>query len=333
MSLFDWIIDSIRWMQQTVFEGAVLPGLYAAGWMHLAEPMFDFTEWAVIGAIEIGLLAIVLGAMERVWPAEAVTDRAAIRTDMVYTLLHRLGGFALLTFALFQPLFDAIESSLRLSGFSRLNIDQLWPGVTDLPLVSFMMYLVVLDFIDYWLHRGQHRFDMWWQLHAVHHSQRQMTFWSDQRNHLLDDLLRDAVMAMVAILIGVAPGQFMLLVIASRVLQSLQHANLRLRWPGPLERVLVSPSFHRLHHAIGAGHEGPARGVNFAVLFPIWDILFRTADWRPGFVPTGIRDQLSGRDYGRGFWSQQWRALARIAGQDAPRGTQSVGVSAHGRGT
>jgi sterol desaturase/sphingolipid hydroxylase (fatty acid hydroxylase superfamily) len=62
--------------------------------------------------------------------------------------------------------------------------------------------------------------------------------------------------------------------------------------------------------------------VNFAVLFPIWDILFRTADWRPGFVPTGIRDQLSGRDYGRGFWSQQWRALERIAGQDAPRGTQ-----------
>jgi hypothetical protein len=113
MNLFDWIIESIRWMQQTVFEGAVLPGLYAAGWMHLAEPMFDFTEWAVIGAIEIGLLAIVLGAMERVWPAEAVSDRAAIRTDMAYTLLHRLGGFALLTFALFQPLFDAIESSLR----------------------------------------------------------------------------------------------------------------------------------------------------------------------------------------------------------------------------
>jgi hypothetical protein len=111
-----------------------------------------------------------------------------------------------------------------------------------------------------------------------------MTFWSDQRNHLLDDLLRDALLAMVAIAVGVAPGQFVALVIASRVLQSLQHANLRWRWPGGLERVLVSPSFHRLHHAMGIGHEGPARGVNFAVLFPVWDVLFRTADWRPGFI-------------------------------------------------
>jgi hypothetical protein len=95
-------------------------------------------------------------------------------------------------------------------------------------------------------------------------------------------------MALVALMIGVAPGQFVLLIIASRVLQSLQHANVRLRWPGAFERLLVSPSFHRLHHAMGIGHEGPARGVNFAVLFPVWDVLFRTADWRPGFVPTGI---------------------------------------------
>ena len=101
--------------------------------------------------------------------------------------------------------------------------------------------------------------------------------------------------------------------VASRVLQSLQHGNLRWRWGGIAERLLVSPSFHRLHHAIGYGHEGRARGCNFAVLFPVWDIVFRTADFRAGFLPTGIRDQLQGRDYGRGFWAQQWRALRRLA--------------------
>jgi sterol desaturase/sphingolipid hydroxylase (fatty acid hydroxylase superfamily) len=165
------------------------------------------------------------------------------------------------------------------------------------------------------MHRGQHRIGWWWSLHAVHHSQRQMTFWSDQRNHLLDDLIRDVAMALVAVAFGAEPGQFVALLIASRVLQSVQHANLRWRWPGPLEAVLVSPSFHRLHHAIGYGHEGAARGVNFAVLFPVWDVLFGTADWRPGFVPTGIRDQLEGRDYGRGFWSQQGRAIGRWFGR------------------
>lgn len=315
MNPLELISDGVQAAQQFLFETLVLPFLYRIGKMGLAEPMFEFTEWVVLGAIEILVLAIVLGWMERRWPAEPVTDRAAVRTDILYTLLHRLGGFALLVFAVVRPLLDALESQLRWWGLSRVNIDQIWPGVTDTPLISFVMYLVVLDFVDYWMHRGQHRFELWWSLHAVHHSQRQMTFWSDQRNHLLDDLLRDVVMALVALLIGVAPGQFVMLVIASRVLQSLQHANLRLRWPGRFERVLVSPSFHRLHHAIGAGHEGPARGVNFAVLFPVWDVVFRTADWRPGFVPTGIRDQLDGRDYGRGFWAQQWRACARWFGR------------------
>jgi sterol desaturase/sphingolipid hydroxylase (fatty acid hydroxylase superfamily) len=314
-TLAGWLDALVHVPQRWLFETLVQPLLFAAGWMRHAEALFDFTEWVVLGALECTVLAVVLGALERRWPAEPVTDRAAVRTDVLYTLLHRLGGFALGVFALLTPALDALEAALRLEGFSRINIDQLWPGVTDLPWVSFAIYLLLFDFVDYWLHRGQHRFDAWWALHAVHHSQRQMTFWSDNRNHLLDDLLRDAAMALVAVAFGASPEQFVALTIASRVLQSLQHANLRWRWPGPLERVLVSPSWHRLHHSIGHGHEGAARGVNFAVLFPVWDVLFRTADWRPGFLPTGIRDQLSGRDYGRGFWSQHTRAIGRLFGR------------------
>jgi len=312
-SLTGWIDSALAGAQGWLFEQAVQPLLFAAGLMRFAEQAFDATEWLVIGAIEVALLAALMPLAERRWPVEPVVDRRAIRVDVLYTLLHRLGAFALIAFALLTPAVDALESQLRLMGVSRFDLDGLWPGVTDVPLVSFVVYLVVLDLVDYWIHRGQHRFGWWWSLHAVHHSQRQMTFWSDNRNHLLDDLIRDALIAAVAILIGVAPAQFLLLTVASRVLQSVQHANLRWRWGGVAERLLVSPSFHRRHHAIGFGHEGPARGCNFAVLFPVWDGLFRTADWRPGFVATGIRDQVDGRDYGRGFWAQQWLALARLA--------------------
>ena len=272
------------------------------------------SEWVVLGVFEVVVLAVVLGGLERWRPLEPMTDRHAVRIDIVYTLLQRLGLFA--TFALVTPLVDWLEAEVRFAGLSRPSLDQLVPGITDTPFVSFVIYLVVLDLADYWIHRGQHRSRWWWQLHAVHHSQRQMTFWSDSRNHLLDDLLRDALLAALAVVVGVAPAQFVALTVLFRVLQSLQHANLRLRYGGLLERMLVSPSFHRLHHAIGYGHEGAARGVNFAVLFSWWDSLFGTADWRPGFVPTGIRDQLDGRDYGRGFWAQHWRALLRIAGRN-----------------
>jgi sterol desaturase/sphingolipid hydroxylase (fatty acid hydroxylase superfamily) len=311
MDPIGWLANGVNALQRAIFEGLVQPLLFAAGGMRYAEELYDLTEWVVLGAIEVTVLWLVLGAIERRWPVEPVTDRRAVRTDVVYTLLHRLGGFTLLMFALLTPAMDWIESEMRLLGVSRVNVDQLWPGVTDLAMVSFVIYLVLFDFVDYWLHRLQHRWPWWWALHAVHHSQRQMTLWSDNRNHLLDDLLRDAAMALVAVAVGVGPGQFVALLIATRMIQSLQHANLRLRYPGPMERWLVSPSFHRLHHAIGFGHEGAARGVNFAVLFPMWDRLFGTADFRPGFLPTGIRDQLDGRDYGRGFWSQQWRAFGR----------------------
>jgi sterol desaturase/sphingolipid hydroxylase (fatty acid hydroxylase superfamily) len=84
---------------------------------------------------------------------------------------------------------------------------------------------------------------------------------------------------------------------------------------GPLKHLLVSPQFHRRHHAIGYGHEGSKAGCNFAVLFPVWDMLFRTADFSNTYPATGIRDQLSGRDYGRGVIAQQWLGIKRIFGR------------------
>lgn len=313
--MMDWwlalFVETQRWLHESVVQ----PLLFEFGWVQYSEKAFDALEWVLIGAIEVVVLAIVLGALERRYPAEAPAGRSEWRIDVLYTLLRRLGVVPLVVFVLLTPLFDALEAQMRLIGVSRLQIDAFWPGVTDLPWVSFLLYLVLLDAVDYALHRAQHRFDWWWALHAVHHSQRQMTFWSDDRNHLLDDLIRDAVFASLALLIGVPPDQFIGIVVISRVLQSLQHANLRWRFGAIGERLLVSPSFHRLHHAVGYGHEGPARGCNFAVLFPIWDILFRTVDTRPGFVPTGIADQEHGVDYGRGFWAQQWRALRRMIGR------------------
>ncbi len=54
-------------------------------------------------------------------------------------------------------------------------------------------------------------------------------------------------------------------------------------------------------------------GCNFGVLLPWWDMLGGTADFERRFDPTGVRDQVEqGRDYGRGFWAQQWLGLRRL---------------------
>jgi len=306
--------------QQGLFESAVQPTMFAVGLGHLLEEGYAATGWLLVGLVQIAIMLAVIAPLQRWRPAEPVTDPSAIRTDIVYTLVHRLGLFRLGLFFTVEPLFDELIGRVHAAGLAGFHLDQAWPGVTDIPWIAFFIYLVVFDFVDYWIHRGQHGWRWWWSLHALHHSQRQMTMWSDNRNHLLDDLLRDGILVLVAQIIGVAPGQFVALVALTQLSESLQHANLRLAFGRWGERLWVSPRFHRLHHSIGLGHERRGRGSmgghNFGVLLPWWDMLLGTANFEHRLDPTGIRDQVEqGRDYGRGFWSQQWLGLKRLAGR------------------
>lgn len=309
-------VDLFLNLQQWLFEAVVQPLMFHAGLGNLVEQGYRATGWLLVGLLQIAVMLTLFRALERWRPVEPVTDRAAVRVDVVYTLIHRLGLFRLVLFFTLDPLWDLLIGQLRVAGLPTFVLDDLWPGVTDRALVSFVLYLLLFDLVDYLLHRAQHHFDWWWQLHAVHHSQRQLTMWSDNRNHLLDDVLRDSLFVVVALGVGIPPGQFIAVVACTQLLESLSHANVRLSFGPVLGRLLVSPRFHRLHHAIGLGHEsagpGTLGGHNFAVLFPLWDMLFGTARFDDRYEPTGIRDQLAGRDYGRGFWAQQWRGLQRL---------------------
>ncbi len=306
--------------QQWLFEAVVQPVLVVLGLGGLVEQAFDGSAWLLLGLLQMLFIAVVLGALERWRPVERVRDRATVWVDVLYTVIHRLGVFRLVLFFSLAPLIDDAFGALRSLGLPTWHLDQAWPGVTDLPWVSLAIYLVVFDFLDYWLHRAQHHFNWWWQLHSLHHAQQQMTKWSDNRNHLLDDLLRDTAMASAALLIGVAPSQFIAIVAITQLSESLQHANVRMSFGRIGERLWVSPRFHRLHHSVGVGHESPGRvlgGHNFAVLLPIWDTLFRTANYELArYEPTGVRDQTEQiRNYGTGFWQQQWLGLKRLAGK------------------
>jgi sterol desaturase/sphingolipid hydroxylase (fatty acid hydroxylase superfamily) len=325
----DALQDLFGTAQQWLFESVMQPAMFTLGLGHLLEDGYAAAGWLLVGLIQIAVLILLIGPLQRWRPVEAVTDRRAIRTDMLYTLIHRLGVFRVALFFLVDPLFDHFFGELHVAGYSPFQLDQASSFLADSPVLAFAVYLVVFDFADYWIHRAQHSFGWWWGLHSLHHSQRQMTMWSDNRNHLLDDLLRDTLLVLLAQVIGVAPGQFVAIVAITQLSESLQHANLRM-WFGRMgERLWISPRFHRRHHSIGVGHEGHGRegllvqgrstalgGHNFGVLLPWWDMLFGTADFQHRYDPTGVRDQVEkGREYGRGFWSQQWLGLKRLVGK------------------
>ncbi|NMM12032.1 MAG: sterol desaturase family protein [Rhodoferax sp.] len=316
----DFLANVFSDAQSWLFESLVQPLMFALGMGNLLVDGYNATGWLLVGLIQLAVLVAIIGPLQRWRPVEAVTDRAAVRVDMLYTVIHRLGLFRLVLFFSLDTVFDNLFGALRVAGFDTFQLDTLWPGVTDQALVSLVLYLLVMDALNYWIHRGQHQFEWWWQLHSLHHAQRQVTMWSDNRNHLLDDVIRDVIVVVVAQLIGIAPSQFVAIVALTQLSESFQHANVRI-WFGQIgERLWISPRFHRLHHSVGIGHESAGKhtlgGHNFGVLLPWWDMLFGTANFELRFDPTGVRDQVEqGRDYGRGFWAQQWLGLKRLAGR------------------
>ena len=315
--MIEWLIDTFSALQTLLFESVVQPIAFAWGAGNLLDVAYEGTGWLLIGLLQILLLLVFIAPLEKWRPFEPVTDAEGVKVDVIYTLIHRLGLFKLVMFFTFENAVETVFGMLRVHGLPTFNIDAIWPGVSDIAWVSFILYLVVFDFVHYLIHRGQHQLNRWWALHSLHHSQRQMTLWTDNRNHLLDDVITTLLLSVVAELIGVGPGQFIALVVLSQLSESFQHANIRCSFGWLGDRLWVSPRFHRLHHAIGIGHESAGRqtlgGHNFGVLFPWWDMVFKTADFSNRYDPTGVRDQVEeGRDYGQSFWAQQKLGFMRF---------------------
>jgi sterol desaturase/sphingolipid hydroxylase (fatty acid hydroxylase superfamily) len=314
------IANAYASVQEFLFANVVGPTLYQFDLMSWAEDVFDGIDWFLFGCVQLFLIIVLLRTWERLAPAEKQERFSkSSRADVLYTLFHRLGIFHGLIFICLSGFFFEMDSILHDFRFDRLNVESWWPGVTSIPVVSFLIYLILLDFVDYLYHRASHAFNWWWQLHALHHSQTVMTAWSDNRNNILDDIMRATFMAFFALLFGVSPGQFIMLIALSQFIQSWQHANIKVHL-GPAKYLLVSPIFHRMHHAVGYGHEaidkpGVLGGCNFGILFPWWDMLFGTAIFTKEVYPTGVRNLTVSEN----IITQQWQSLVRAIKEFKPK--------------
>jgi sterol desaturase/sphingolipid hydroxylase (fatty acid hydroxylase superfamily) len=292
------------WLQ----EHAVLPLLYQFGWMDWEEWSFGWTLFAVYGAAQVLITYAVCLPLEHYRPVETWPDKKAVAVDILYTLLSRVGVLPLVTFVLFTAIQMSLNGWLTDHGIVPPTIEGLVPWLLGKPVLTFVIYAIILDFAEYWRHRLSHVFNWWYSLHSLHHAQRQMTFWSDDRNHLLDDVIGFVWFMVVALIVGVPPMQFPMLVLVLRFLESLSHANTRVRFGWLGERLLVSPRFHRAHHGMLAAG---LHSVNYGAVLPWWDMLFGTADFSADFVATGDPTAEEAMATGS-YFAQQWAGLRRM---------------------
>ena len=154
--------------------------------------------------------------------------------------------------------------------------------VATLPLwLQAVIYLVVSDFLLYWIHRAFHQGALW-KYHAIHHAPQDLEWISAARFHPVNLALGTAAVDVLFLLGGISPNIFLVVGPFMTVTSGMVHANLNWTF-GPLRAVFVSPVFHRWHHA----EETP--NVNFASTFAVWDWLFGTY-----YMPAGKRPQTYG---------------------------------------
>ena len=143
--------------------------------------------------------------------------------------------------------------------------------LSELPLwLQALLFLVLSDFMLYWLHRMFHG-GAFWKYHAIHHSSEDLDWISAARFHPVNLFLGTIAVDVILLMAGISPNIMLWVGPFTTFHSAFVHANLS--WSlGPFKYVLATPVFHRWHHT--ALEQGG--NTNFAGTFPVWDILFGT---------------------------------------------------------
>jgi sterol desaturase/sphingolipid hydroxylase (fatty acid hydroxylase superfamily) len=167
-------------------------------------------------------------------------------------------------------------------------------GVIDplgLSSISIMVIFTVLlflfdDFTRFYLHYLLHKVPILWEFHKVHHSAKVLTPFTIYRSHPVESLLYAFRMALTqGFVVGLCyylfgPTLKMIDIVGANAFvfvfnffgSNLRHSHIWLSWGDKIERYIISPAQHQIHHSDNPKHFD----ANFGSAIAIWDRLFRS---------------------------------------------------------
>ncbi len=137
--------------------------------------------------------------------------------------------------------------------------------------LAIIIAFIVQDFSGYWLHRMNHRVNILWNRHIIHHSSEEFNLSCALRQEISAIVRFGAIFMIPAALLGISPTIFAVLGPIHLFMQFWYHTRL-INKMGWLEKFLVTPSHHRVHHAINAKY----MDKNYGQILIVWDKLFGT---------------------------------------------------------
>jgi len=139
---------------------------------------------------------------------------------------------------------------------------------------SLLVYLVTfvgLDFAGYWSHRINHSVNLFWNRHVIHHSSEEYNLACALRQSISEVFAIYTLLYLPLAILGIKPEVIAIVAPIHLFAQFWYHTRL-IDKMGVFEYILVTPSHHRVHHAVNPQYIDK----NFSQIFIVWDKLFGT---------------------------------------------------------
>ncbi len=138
-------------------------------------------------------------------------------------------------------------------------------------IIVYIIAFINLDFAGYWVHRIQHEINLFWNGHIIHHSSEEYNLACALRQSISSIVKIFTIFLLPAALFGV-PANVIAIVAPLHLFAQFWYHTQHINKMGFLEKIIVTPSHHRVHHAINKEYIDK----NYGQIFIFWDKWFGT---------------------------------------------------------
>ena len=138
-------------------------------------------------------------------------------------------------------------------------------------LTLYILAFICIDFASYWSHRLNHKINIFWNQHIIHHSSEEFNLACALRQSISNIIGYNALFLIPAAIIGV-PAEIIIILSPIHLFGQFWYHTQHIGKLGFLEYIFVTPSQHRVHHAVNPIYIDK----NLSAIFCIWDRVFGT---------------------------------------------------------
>lgn len=150
----------------------------------------------------------------------------------------------------------------------------------EISITSIIIAFIAIDFYGYWSHRLAHQINFLWNKHAIHHSSEEFNLSCALRQSISSFVNLFTFLLIPAAILGV-PAKVIAITLPIHLFLQFWYHTKHIKKLGFLEQIIVTPSHHRVHHAINPEY----MDKNHGQIFIFWDKLFGTYQEELDSVP------------------------------------------------